>query len=78
MTSTDSSEANTIQSFQNDARSRVTLVIRHQFPGVELISPDHAGNGVTCHLSSDQNVDVDSTVEAYFNVDLFGESLSVF
>jgi hypothetical protein len=65
----DTSYVEAIQSLLNDAPSKVTMMIHHQFPGVELISPVCAGNGIACYLSPDQCVDVDSTIQADFNID---------
>jgi hypothetical protein len=63
-------DADTIQPHQNDVPSKVKLVIRHQFPNIELISPAYIGKYVTCHLPPDQRVNVGSTMQAYFNIDL--------
>jgi hypothetical protein len=48
------------------APSKVNLMIHHQFPGIELVSPICAGKGATCYLSPDQSVVVDSTTQAGF------------
>jgi hypothetical protein len=58
-----------IQSFQSGALSKMKLIIHHQFPGIELVSPIYAGDGVTCYLPPDQKVDVDATTQAGFNID---------
>jgi hypothetical protein len=42
MTSTDGSDTDTTQSSQNDTPSKVKLMIHHQFPGIELVSPIYA------------------------------------
>jgi hypothetical protein len=64
------SEADSICSVQNDPPSEVKLMIHNQFPGIELVSPVYAGEGVTCYLSPDQSVNTGSTMQAYFSVDL--------
>jgi hypothetical protein len=69
MTSTHTSDTGTIQQHQNDAPSKVKLMIHHRFPGVELVSPVYACDGVTCHLTPDQRVDIGSTTQAGFNID---------
>jgi hypothetical protein len=72
MTSMDNSNAGIIQSGQNDAPSKVKLMIHHQFPNAELVSPVYAGKGTTSYLSPDQKVDVGSTMQTDFNIDLPG------
>jgi hypothetical protein len=67
--STDNSDTDTIQSSQNDAPSEVKLMIRHQFLGVELVSPLYHSDGATCYLSPDQKVDVGSTTQVDFSID---------
>jgi hypothetical protein len=58
--------------------SKVKLIIRNQFPGIELISPMYAGDGVTRHLPLDQSVDVGSTTQAGFDIDLIqGEPIGI-
>jgi hypothetical protein len=52
------------------APSKVKLLIHHQFPGIELVSPAYACDNATCHTSPDQRVDFGSTVQVVFNVDL--------
>jgi hypothetical protein len=49
---------------------KVELVIHHQFPGVELVSPDCYSLFATCYLSLDQRVNVGSTTQAGFSIDL--------
>jgi hypothetical protein len=66
--STDTSGIDTIQSHQNDA-PKMTLIIHHQFSGVELVSPVYWSLFAPCYLSPDQNVDVGSTVQVGFNID---------
>jgi hypothetical protein len=63
-------DVNTIQSRKDGTPSEVKLIIHHQCPGIELISPEHVGNGATCRLSPDQKVDTGSTMQAGFNIDL--------
>jgi hypothetical protein len=70
MASTHTGDAGITQTHQNDKPSRVKLIIHHQFPGVELISPVYASDGATCYLSPDQRVNVDSTTQVDFNIDL--------
>jgi hypothetical protein len=62
-----------IQPYQSDAPSRSELVIHHQFPGVELVSPVYAFDGAKCYLPPDQRVDAGSTTQVGFNVDLVQE-----
>jgi hypothetical protein len=50
------------------APSKVKLIIHHQFPGIELVSPICAGKCATCYLSPDQSVVVGSTTQAGFNI----------
>jgi hypothetical protein len=69
MASTESNGISTIQSHRNDAPPKVKLVIHHHFPGIELVSPDYACVGATCHLPPDQRVDVGSTAQVSFNID---------
>jgi hypothetical protein len=68
MTSTRASDADIIQPRQNDALSKVELIIHHQFPGIEFVSPVYAGDIITCYFSPDQNVEVGSTRQAGFNI----------
>jgi hypothetical protein len=68
MASTDNSDACIAQQHQNDASSKVELIINHQFAGVELVSPVYAGDIITCYLSPNQNVEVGFTVQAGFNI----------
>jgi hypothetical protein len=58
-----------IQSYQNNAPSKVNLTIHHQFPGVELASPVYASDGASCYLSPDYIIDVGSTMQTSFNID---------
>jgi hypothetical protein len=69
-TLTDSSDTDTIQPLQNGALSEVKLIIHNQFPGIELTSPIYAGRHVTCCLLPDQSINVDSTIQADFNIDI--------
>jgi hypothetical protein len=57
--------AGTILERSLGAPSKVKLTIHHQFPGIELVSPECVSN-VTCYLSH-QRVDVGSTMKASFN-----------
>jgi hypothetical protein len=78
MEPTDCSGVGIIQPHQNDIRSKVKLMIHHQFSGVELVTPVYAGNFVTCYLSHDQGVDAGSTTQANFSIDLTqSESIGV-
>jgi hypothetical protein len=60
--------AGTSQQYCNGASSEVKLMIHHQFPGIELVSPGYAYNGATCHLSPSQRVDAGSTTQIGFNI----------
>jgi hypothetical protein len=53
----------------NVTPSKVKLIIHHQFPGVELVSPFYDCYGATCYILPDQSVDVGSTTQAGFNID---------
>jgi hypothetical protein len=65
------SDTSTIQSRQNNAPSKVRLIIHNRFSGIELVSPVYgSGNGAKCHLSPDQRVNVGSTTQAGFKIDL--------
>jgi hypothetical protein len=46
----------------------VELLIHNQCPDIELISPVYAGNGPICHLSPNWRVDINSTMQAGFNI----------
>jgi hypothetical protein len=54
---------------KNKAQPNVKLIIHHQFPGIELVSPVYANRHATCHLPLDQKVDVGSKVQVGFNID---------
>jgi hypothetical protein len=69
MASTHTSDADAIQPHLDDAPSRVELIIHHQCPDIELISPVHASFGATCYISPDQRVDTGSTMQTSFNID---------
>jgi hypothetical protein len=69
----DTSYIDSIQSLLNGAPLKVMLMIHHQFPDVELISPFYAGDGAVCHLSPDQRVDAESTIQSDFSIDLTQE-----
>jgi hypothetical protein len=49
---------------------KMTLIIHHQFPGIKLVSPVYFSLFATCYPSPDQNVDVGSTMQIDFNIDL--------
>jgi hypothetical protein len=49
---------------------KVNLVIHQQFPGIELVSPLYYSDGAICYLPPDQRVDVGSTTQVGFNIDL--------
>jgi hypothetical protein len=68
MSSTDSSDVDIIQSYQNDAPSKVKLMIYHQFPAIELVSLYYS-DGITCCLSPEQRIDADSVMQTDFNID---------
>jgi hypothetical protein len=70
MASTHASAAGAIQPHQNNTPLKVKLVIHHQFPGIELVSPTYASRRSTCCLLPDQRIDVGSTMQASFNIDL--------
>jgi hypothetical protein len=65
---TDGNDTDTIQSHQDNG-PKMTLIIHHQFPGVELVSPVYFSLLGTCCLSPDQCVDAGSTMQASFNID---------
>jgi hypothetical protein len=66
-------DINIIQSRQNGTPLEVKLMIHHEFPGIELVSPVYAGCGAICHLSLDQGIDVGSTMQVGFKIDLTQE-----
>jgi hypothetical protein len=47
----------------------IKLMIHHQLPGIELVSPVYAGCHATCSIQPEQKVNVGSTMQAYFNAD---------
>jgi hypothetical protein len=61
-------DVDTIQLHQNSTPSKVKLIIRNQFPGIELVYPVYASDGTTCCLSPNQRVDVGSTMQASFSI----------
>jgi hypothetical protein len=67
MASTYTSDFDIIRLHQNDTLPRMELVIRHQFPGIELISPTYYSNGV-CYLSPDQKVIAGFTARASLSI----------
>jgi hypothetical protein len=69
MTSTDNNNVDSIQSRRSYAAVEVKLIIHHQFPGIELVSPVYARDGATCYLLPDQRLDVGSTTQAGFKLD---------
>jgi hypothetical protein len=75
----DTGNVATIQSFQDNTSSNVTLIIHNRSPGIELISPVYADRHATCYLSPDQRVYAGSTVQVSFNIDLFlwGEPIGI-
>jgi hypothetical protein len=78
MTSTDSSDISTIQPCQNGVLSKVMSLIHHQCSGIELVSPVYTGYGAACYLFPAQRVDVGSTIQVGFNIDLTqGESICI-
>jgi hypothetical protein len=66
--STDSNSADTIQSFQNGTLSKAKLIVHHQCPSIELVSPVYACDGAECHLLPDQRVITGSTAQSGFNI----------
>jgi hypothetical protein len=58
----------TIQSHEYYTPPKLRLIIHHQFPGVELVSPIYAGYGSSCYLPPDQKVDFGFTTQAGFNI----------
>jgi hypothetical protein len=62
-------DIDTTQPRHNDAPSKVKLIIHHQFPGVELVSPVYGSDGAECCLLPDQKVDVDSMMQTDFDID---------
>jgi hypothetical protein len=69
MASIQASTAGIIQPRQNDAPSKVELVIHHRFPNVELVFSIYTGDIKACYLSPDQNVNVGSVIRAGFDID---------
>jgi hypothetical protein len=55
--------------YTGDVSSKVKLIIHHQCPGIELVSPLYCGDGAVGHLSPEQSIDVGSTTQVDFNVD---------
>jgi hypothetical protein len=51
------------------APSKVKLMISNQFPGIELVSPVYNSDGA-CYLSPDRRVDIGSTMQADFGIDI--------
>jgi hypothetical protein len=61
-------DGNIIQPHQNSLPSKVKLIIRNQFPGVELISPLYCSDGTECYLPPNQRVDFGFTTQIGFNI----------
>jgi hypothetical protein len=64
-----------LYSIQNDTDHtnngpKVRLIIYHQLPGVELVSPVYSSLFATCYLSPDQCVDVGFATQVGFNIGL--------
>jgi hypothetical protein len=56
-----------------NARSKVKLIIHHQSPSIELVSPLYYSDGTEWYLLPEQRVDVGLTMQAGFNIDLSQE-----
>jgi hypothetical protein len=69
MASVHANAVDIIQPRQNDTSLKVKLIIHHQFPEVELVSPVYAGKHATCYLSPEHRVNVGSTTQTSFNID---------
>jgi hypothetical protein len=69
-TLTEGGNTDTIQSSQDDASSKVKLIIHNQFPGIELTSPVYAGRHVTCYLVPDQSINISSIIQVDFNINI--------
>jgi hypothetical protein len=69
MASTQASTAGVIQPQQNDALSKVELVIHNHFSNIELIFSIYTGDIKACYLSPNQNVNAPSTTRAGFEID---------
>jgi hypothetical protein len=69
MTSTDTSDVGIIQSSQNDASSKMKLMIHNQLPGVELVSQVYYSIFATCYLPPSQCVDAGSTMQVDYNIE---------
>jgi hypothetical protein len=70
MTSTHTNNVGIIQLHQNDVPSKLKLILHHRFPNVELISPVYIGNVAPYYPLPGQRVDVDSTMQTGFNIEL--------
>jgi hypothetical protein len=54
-----------------DSPLEVKLMIHHQFPGIELVSPSYGSSvGAKCHLSPAQRVVAGSTTQVGYHIDL--------
>jgi hypothetical protein len=65
----DNSDAGTVQSHQNDT-PLLELIIHHQFPGIELVSPLYYSDGATYYILPNQRVDGGFTMRTYLMIDL--------
>jgi hypothetical protein len=52
----------------------MVLIIHHQFPGIELVSPLYYSDGI-CYLPPDQRIDAGSSMKAGFHIDIGDESI---
>jgi hypothetical protein len=66
--SIDNSDANGIPLSQNDAPEMI-LIVHHQCPGIELVSPVYSSIFTECYLPPDQILGVGSTTQIGFNID---------
>jgi hypothetical protein len=64
------SEFNSVQRDTNHMNDgpKMTLIIHHQFPGIELVSPVYYSIFATCCLLPDQRVNVGTTTQIGFNI----------
>jgi hypothetical protein len=53
--------------------SKVILRIRHQCPGITLISPMYTGDDVVCDVLPDQSIDASSIMKTSFKMGLSWE-----
>jgi hypothetical protein len=66
-----------IQPNQNSPPSKVKLIIRNQFSGIELVSPVYCSENAECYLPPNQRVYADSATQVGFNIDPDQESIGV-